>query len=119
MALEDLQEKFAEFKQERGWEKFHKPKNIAMSISIESAELMELFQWKDNVDIERIKSDSKLMDNIREELGDIILYSFSMAQHLDIDLEKAVEDKLEENKDRFDTETAEEITGDLEKWQKD
>lgn len=118
MALEDLQEKYAEFKQRRDWEKFHQPKNIAMSISIESAELMELFQWKDNIDKERIKADSKLMDNIREELADIILYSISMAQHLEIDLEEAVEDKLEENKDRFDSETAEQITEDLENWTK-
>jgi NTP pyrophosphatase (non-canonical NTP hydrolase) len=118
MSLEDIQKDFAKFKQERGWEKFHKPKNIAMSISIESAELMELFQWKDNVDIERIKSDSELMDNIREELGDIILYSLSMAQKLDIDLEEAVEDKLKENKDRFDEERSEALKNNLNNWTK-
>jgi NTP pyrophosphatase (non-canonical NTP hydrolase) len=118
MSLEDIQKDFAEFKQERGWEKFHEPKNIAMSISIESAELMELFQWKDNVDIERIKSDSELMDNIREELGDIILYSLSMAQKLDIDLEEAVEDKLKENKDRFDEERSEALKNNLNNWTK-
>jgi NTP pyrophosphatase (non-canonical NTP hydrolase) len=116
MSFDNLQEKYAEFKAERDWEKFHQPKNIAMSISIEASELMELFQWKDNVPLEKIKQDSELMDNIREELADVMLYSLSMAQRLDIDIEEAVEKKLEENRERFDEQTAEEITKDLDDW---
>jgi NTP pyrophosphatase (non-canonical NTP hydrolase) len=116
MGMERLQEKYAEFKERRNWEKFHEPKNIAMSISIEASELMEHFQWKDNVPIEKIKRDEELMAGVREELADVILYSLSMAQRLDIDIEKAVEDKLEENRERFDEETAEEISEDLEEW---
>lgn len=65
-----------------------------------------IFQWKDNISIEKIKEDSELMDGIREELADIILYSLNMAQHLDIDIQKAVEEKLDENRERFDQETA-------------
>lgn len=117
--LREIQNKYAKFKEERGWEKFHQPKNIAMSISIEASELMELFQWKDNVSIEKIKKDQRLMDSIREELADVILYSLSMAQRLDIDVEDAVEDKLEENRDRFDKETAKEIERELQQWTKD
>jgi NTP pyrophosphatase (non-canonical NTP hydrolase) len=117
--LSELQDKYAEFKQKIDWEKFHHPKNIAMSITIEASELMELFQWKDNVSIDKIKEDSELMDGIREELADLILYTLSMAQHLDINLEKAVEEKLEENKERFDEETAKKITKQLEEWQKE
>jgi len=116
MGMDRLQEKYAEFKERRNWEKFHEPKNIAMSISIEASELMEHFQWKDNVPIEKIKRDEELMAGVREELADVILYSLSMAQRLDIDIEKAVEDKLEENRERFDEETAEEISEDLEEW---
>ena len=117
MGMDRLQEKYAEFKEKRNWEKFHEPKNIAMSISIEASELMEHFQWKDNVPIEKIKKDEELMAGVREELADVILYSLSMAQRLDIDIERAVEDKLEENRERFDKETAEEITEDLEEWE--
>jgi NTP pyrophosphatase (non-canonical NTP hydrolase) len=117
MSLENLQKRYAEFKKKRDWEKFHQPKNIAMSISIEASELMELFQWKDNISIDKIKSDEELMSGIREELADVILYSLSMAQKLDIDVEEAVEGKLAENRERFDEETAEEITGELEEWQ--
>lgn len=116
MSIDKLKEQYANFKEKRDWEKFHQPKNIAMSISIESSELMELFQWKDNISIEKIKQDEELMKGIREELADIILYSLSMAQRLDIDIEKAVLEKLDENRERFDEETAEEITKDLEKW---
>ncbi len=114
--IKELQKEYAEFKQHRDWEKFHQPKNIAMSISIEASELMELFQWKDNVSIENIKSSEDLMRGIREELADVILYSLSMAQSLDIDIEKAVEEKLEKNKERFDKETSKEITKELEEW---
>lgn len=114
--FEEIKEKYAEFKENRGWEKFHQPKNIAMSISIEASELMELFQWKDNVSIEKVKSDEDLMSKIRDELADVILYSLSMAQRLEIDIEEAVLEKLEENRERFDEETAKEITKDLEKW---
>ncbi|MFB6209136.1 MAG: nucleotide pyrophosphohydrolase [Candidatus Nanohaloarchaea archaeon] len=116
MSFKRLKEEYAKFKDQRDWEKFHQPKNIAMSISIEASELMELFQWKDNVSIERIKQDEDLMAGIREELADVVLYSLSMAQRLDIDIEKAVLEKLEENRQRFDKETAEEIKEDLEEW---
>jgi NTP pyrophosphatase (non-canonical NTP hydrolase) len=117
--LNELQERYAEFKRTRDWEKFHQPKNIAMSISIEASELMEHFQWKDNISIEKIKQDEELMAGVREELADVILYSLSMAQRLDIDIEEAVLEKLEENQERFDEETAEEITKDLDEWRKE
>lgn len=114
--LSELQEEYAEFKRKRDWEKFHQPKNIAMSISIEAAELMELFQWKDNVSLEKIKREEELMEGIREELADVILYSLSLAQRLNLNIEEAVLEKLEENRERFDEETAENITKELEKW---
>ena len=115
-SIKELQEEYEEFKRKRDWEKFHYPKNIAMSISIEASELMELFQWKDNVSIEKVKSDEKLMSKVREELADVILYSLSMAQRLDIDIEEIVEKKLDENRERFDEDTAEDIKQDLEEW---
>lgn len=77
---------------------------------------MELFQWKDNISIQKIKSDEELMADIREELADVILYSLSMAQKLDIDIEEAVLEKMEENRERFDKETAEDIKQELEEW---
>jgi NTP pyrophosphatase (non-canonical NTP hydrolase) len=118
MGIDRLQEEYKDFKEKRDWEKFHEPKNIAMSISIEASELMEHFQWKDNVPIEKIKEDNELMAGVREELADVILYSLSMAQRLDIDIEEAVLEKLDENRERFDEETAEDIKGELDEWTK-
>jgi NTP pyrophosphatase (non-canonical NTP hydrolase) len=118
MRIKELQRRYAEFKEKRNWEKFHEPKNIAMSISIEASELMEHFQWKDNVSIEKIKKDEELIAGVREELADVILYTLSMAQRLDVDIEEAVEDKLKENRERFDEGTAEEITKELDEWTK-
>ena len=115
-SIKELQEEYAEFKRKRDWEKFHYPKNIAISISIEASELMELFQWKDNVAIEKVKQDEKLMSKVRDELADVILYSLSMTQRLDIDIEEIVEEKLDENRERFDEDTAEDIKHDLEEW---
>lgn len=117
--LKGARARYQEFRQNREWEKFHQPKNVAMSISIEAAELMELFQWKDNVAVEKIKEDKQLMDRIKEELADIVLYCFSMADKLDIELSKAVNDKLDENMERFDEETSREIKEELENWRKE
>lgn len=115
-SIKELQEEYAEFIRKRDWEKFHQPKNIAMSISIEASELMELFQWKDNISIDKVKSDEKLMAKVREELADVILYSLSMAERLDINIEDIVEQKLKENRERFNEATAKDIKEDLEEW---
>jgi len=115
-SIKELQKEYEEFKRKRDWEQFHYPKNIAMSISIEASELMEIFQWKDNVPINKVKQDKSLMSKIRGELADVILYSLSMAQRLDIDVEEIVEQKLDKNRERFDEDTAEGIKQDLEEW---
>ncbi len=119
MELSQLQEKYIKFIEERDWQKFHQPKNVAMALSVEASELMELFQWKDNVAIEKIKDDEELMENIRGELADVTLYAMSLAHHLDIDLEQAVNDKLDHIHDRYDKETAEEMTEELEEWRRE
>ncbi|XGI84761.1 MazG-like family protein (plasmid) [Halorutilales archaeon Cl-col2-1] len=97
--------------------KFHTPKNIATSITVEAAELLELFQWHGNFSPSQIKENSELMDEIEDELADILLYCMSMAIHLDIDLEEAVERKLEKNKERYNEERDDEIREELEEWQ--
>lgn len=118
MGIEELSKRYSEFKDSRSWSKFHRPKSIAMSISIEAAELMELFQWHDNLEPEKVRSDDELMEKIRDELADVILYSLSMAHELDIDLEKAVDSKLDRIEERFDQDTAEKISRDIEEWRK-
>jgi len=95
--IEELRKIMVKFIEERKWEKFHNPKNISMSIAIEAAELMELFQWSNFEDIEKFKDDEKIMENIRDEVADIFMYILSFTNSMNIDLSKAVVDKMKKN----------------------
>lgn len=116
--LDELQEEYHAFLRERGWDEFHTPKSVSMSISIEAGELMELFQWKDNIDAEAVKEDDDLLEHVREEVADIMIYCMSMSLLLDMDLEEAIADKLEDNRERYDTETAREMNNRFRQWKK-
>ncbi|WP_020676566.1 nucleotide pyrophosphohydrolase [Geopsychrobacter electrodiphilus] len=95
ITLQDLKEKMDDFVHARDWEQFHTPKNIAMSIAIEAAELMEHFQW---LTVEQSKQlDDKALAEMGEELADIIIYSLSMANFLKLDLAETVLAKMEKN----------------------
>ena len=84
--LEILRKEIAKFVEERDWKKFHSPANLAKSISIESNELLECFQWDEqNYDLNAVK----------EELADVINYCIQMSQVLNLDIFEIVLDKLE------------------------
>lgn len=80
-----------QFVTERNWQQFHTPENLAKSISIESAELLELFQWSDTSDIEEVK----------DELADVLTYCILLADKYDLDIEKIVIEKLEKTKAKY------------------
>jgi len=93
--IHELKKRMAQFVRERDWEQFHSPKNLSMSIAIEAAELMEHFQW---LTIEQSKSlDDAALQDIREELADIVIYALSLSNILDVDLARAISDKMEKN----------------------
>lgn len=97
--LENLKLKVAEFRDNRDWKQFHSPKNIAMALSVEASELAELFLWDECVtsfDTAKTKKDA-----LQEEMADVLIYLLSMADVLDIDLEKAVIDKLKKNSQKY------------------
>lgn len=85
--MEELKEKIIEFQQERDWKKFHTPENLAKSISIEAAELLEHFQWN--------KEYNK--DEVVDELADVLNYCILMADALDVDVKEIVLNKIEKN----------------------
>ena len=85
---------------ERGWKKYHMPKDIAISIAIESSELLEIFQWKPDP-LESGKPDKGLKGRIGEELADVVIYSACMANALGIDLSEALLDKIQKNKRKY------------------
>jgi NTP pyrophosphatase (non-canonical NTP hydrolase) len=89
---------------------FHTPKNLAEAITAEANELLECFQWHDNLESEELQNHENLRADVEEELVDIVIYCLGMATRLDIDLLDAVDGKLEDNEQRFDAEKTEAIT---------
>ncbi|WP_226006620.1 nucleotide pyrophosphohydrolase [Natrinema salinisoli] len=114
--LTELQDRQQQFIDERDWEKFHTPKSLAMAISVEASELVEVFQWHDNLPAEEYEQDAEIENAVEEELADIVIYCLSMAAEFDIDLETAVAHKLTENENRFNRETSEAIRRNLQEW---
>ncbi|MDX1581042.1 MAG: nucleotide pyrophosphohydrolase [Alphaproteobacteria bacterium] len=95
ITLQALKERMASFVRERDWEQFHNPKNLSMSIAIEAAELMEHFQW---LTVDQSKNlEATALQEIGEELADIVIYSLSMANFLQIDLADTVLAKMDKN----------------------
>ena len=89
------------FRDDRNWKQFHNPKDLAISISLEAAELLEVFQWSaDDVICENKK------DKIREELADVVNYCILMADAFDLDLDEIVQAKIKRNNEKYPVEKA-------------
>jgi NTP pyrophosphatase (non-canonical NTP hydrolase) len=91
MGNEELMAALRQFVAERNWKQFHTPENLAKSISIESAELLELFQWSEPSNLEEIK----------DELADVLTYCILLADEYNLDIEKIVLEKLEKTKGKY------------------
>ena len=89
------------FRDDRNWKQFHNPKDLAISISLEAAELLEVFQWSaDDVVCENKK------DKIREELADVVNYCILMADSCGLDLDEIVQAKIKRNNEKYPVEKA-------------
>jgi NTP pyrophosphatase (non-canonical NTP hydrolase) len=104
ISLMDLQKKVAQFRDERGWEKYHNPKNLVISILVEAAELAEHFQWETVEEIE--KRDREKNEEVAAELIDVLWYCLSLADRLNIDVTDAFLKKFAHNKKKFPKEMA-------------
>ncbi|MDF1530564.1 MAG: nucleotide pyrophosphohydrolase, partial [Sedimenticola sp.] len=87
-SLDKLNQRLLSFARERDWEQFHSPKNLAMALIAECAELVEHFQWLTEQQSKQLDADA--LHNIGEELADIVIYSLSMANYLQLDLSETV-----------------------------
>ena len=96
MDFEEARTRVLAFRDERDWSQFHNPKDLAISISIESAELLELFQWSGK-DTEAAHKRSAM----QEELADIMIYCILMADCLDLDISTAIKQKVNENAKKY------------------
>ena len=97
----DLREAVRKFRDERRWLPYHTPKNLAMSIAIEAAELMEHFQWLTEGESTERVCDNRIAKQISEELADILIYCLAFANRAEIDVSHAVQSKLRRNEERF------------------
>ena len=96
-----LRQLVQEFIDERDWAKYHNPKDLAISIAIEAAELMELFQWMGEKEAQSILENPERFARLEEELADIVILCLSLANVSSIDLARAVTKKLEKNRDKY------------------
>ena len=94
----------AAFRDARDWAQFHNPKDLAASIAIEAAELMELFQWKTPQQTLALLREEAGACRLQEELADILIYCFSLADAAKVDVSLAVHDKLEKNGAKYPVE---------------
>lgn len=97
--IKELKESVKKFIEERDWVKYHNPKDLAESIVIEAAELLELFQWRRHDEAYVISTKQKGL--VENEIADIMIYILSLSNILDIDISEAVLNKLEVNRSRF------------------
>jgi len=97
--MHQLQADVADFVTARDWDQFHLPRNLAMAISIEAAELLDLFKWsEDKTDV------TELLPGIRDEIADVMIYCLSLCNQLHLDGSALVEAKLAKNKLKYPVE---------------
>lgn len=94
----ELQEALIKFRNERDWEQFHNPKDLALALSIEAAELNELFLWK--------KAEDADQEKIKEELADVLAYAILLAEKYDLDINEIVLNKIKKNGEKYPVEKA-------------
>ena len=91
--IEEITRELIKFRDERDWERFHNPKDLALAISIESAELLELFLWKNAEDVNK--------QSLKEELADILAFSFLLAEKYQFDVKDIVINKIRINAEKY------------------
>jgi len=91
--MEEVIEKLKEFRDERDWEQFHNPKDLALAINVEAGELLEEFLWKDSKEADKEK--------VKEELADVFAYAFLLADKYDFNIKEIVLDKIKKNGEKY------------------
>ena len=100
MDINEITNKIKKFSEDRNWDQFHTPKNLTMALSVEVAELVEIFQWSNSGGLEEI-NDPEKKQQMEKEIADIFNYLLKLADVLDIDLEKAALKKIDENEQKY------------------
>lgn len=102
--FQNIASRIITFRDARDWKQFHNPKDLAISLMLESSEVLEHFQWKNEKEINEHVKNNK--DEIAEELADVLNYLIILANDLDIDILSAEEEKVKKNEKKYPTEKA-------------
>ncbi len=97
--MHELTRRISAFARERDWEQFHSPKNLAMALSVETAELVEIFQWMETEESREV--DSPTLDHIEQEIGDIMIYLINLANQFNLNPLIAAQKKLKLNEKKY------------------
>lgn len=103
--LKKMTEAVLRFREERDWKQFHKPKDCAISLMLEAAEVAELFQWKTEEEMEAMKTNAKKED-LADELSDVLNWTLLLAHDFGINLEEAFEKKMAKTVTKYPVEKA-------------
>jgi NTP pyrophosphatase (non-canonical NTP hydrolase) len=103
MGFDELNAEVREFCERRDWKQYHTPKDLAIGLVTESSELLELFRFKDLTEQSDLLADSETREDVEAELADILFFLLRYADLYDIDLDAALERKLETNRARYPT----------------
>jgi len=95
--MQDLKHKIQSFIHERDWEQFHAPKNLAVALSVEASEILEIYQWKEN-DEELTEEEQQALAH---EIGDVLIYLLELAEKYDIDPMQAAHEKMKLNEKKY------------------
>jgi NTP pyrophosphatase (non-canonical NTP hydrolase) len=96
--IDDITNALLQFRNERDWEQFHNPKDLALAINVEAGELLELFLWKDAKDAN--------IEKVKEELADVFAFAFLLAEKYNLDVKEIVLEKIKKNAEKYPVEKA-------------
>ncbi|MFJ9822254.1 nucleotide pyrophosphohydrolase [Streptomyces sp. NPDC101151] len=106
MTIHDLQQSLAQFARERDWEQFHTPKNLVMALLGEAGELAEIFQWLTPAQSRSVMDENDRAQAVRHEMADVLAYLLRLADVTGVDLEQALAEKIELNRQRYPVDLA-------------
>ena len=102
--IEELKKLVKKFCEERDWDQYHNAKDLAIAISIETSELLEIFRWKSKNEVKELFQNKIKKENIEDEIADIFYFLLRFAQKHNIDLSKTLRKKLEKNQEKYPVE---------------
>jgi NTP pyrophosphatase (non-canonical NTP hydrolase) len=101
MELKELESLLVQFRDARGWKRYHTPKNLAISAAVEMGELLEHFQWESDAEILKAVKEPAKKESVADEIADVIIYLTLLAHELEVDLDEALMRKIKKNERKY------------------